>query len=501
LKTVIRQKFFYPIFIPILVILYYSVFLNIGEYSNTSYFGGDEYGYQSMGVNFTYGHGIQKLGGLEEFETYKFAPREDISGELLEFPDMNIDFFYRTPAYPMFLGVIYKVFGVEPIIAKHIQLLLLVLIAAFLPLVGQFYWNLHGFYNGMIAGPIYLIMNYKFSENLLTESLISFSIFLVVLAYIYFEMKNKSSRATIILGLACGTCLLVKGSLVFLPILISGYFGYLFYKNRDRVIIRRIALFLTAFALTVLPWSVYASVKSGELILISTQGKAVFMDTNNEYADGRWRPQWKRDPNSFYMNDGMQESSAIFRVANFYLHNPGTLPVLLWKKFVQGYGYLLTTWILLLVLFLDSVRVLLKKALTANLIRWLFSLIMVLMTGIIVYYWKTYLMADVLHFYTILSSTTAIRWFQLLLIALAIVVPTYLSRNGRMHVKAPEIFVLLFFNFLIVTLLTCADHTIYPSRYVKVMDFVLILFTVHYISSFTVTMVKLPRMQRMNENP
>ncbi|HHZ65847.1 MAG TPA: hypothetical protein EYN51_10220, partial [Flavobacteriales bacterium] len=83
MKTVIRQKFFYPIFIPILVILYYSVFLNIGEYSNTSYFGGDEYGYQSMGVNFTYGHGIQKLGGLEEFETYKFAPREDISGELL----------------------------------------------------------------------------------------------------------------------------------------------------------------------------------------------------------------------------------------------------------------------------------------------------------------------------------------------------------------------------------------------------------------------------------
>jgi len=488
-KELINKKFFQFFFFTALIVTYYSVFVNVAEFSNTAYFGGDEYGYQSMGVNFAYGHGVQKVGGIEDFEKYKFAPREKISGELLEFNDMNFYFFYRTPAYPLFLGLIYKIVGVQPIVAKYAQLLLLALIAGLLPLVGRYYWGGKGFISGLIAGPVYLAMNYKFSENLLTESLVSFSVFLLVLAYINFDIR-KSKWATALLGLSCGFCLLVKGSLLFLPILISAYFCYLFYRSRDKEIIRKTALFLGVFAVTVLPWSLYASIKSGSLILISTQGKAVLLDTNNEYAKGRWHPEWKRDENSFYKNDNLEDAPPIFRVMNYYFQNPARLPVLLWKKTLHGYFYLLPVWILLFIFFMESYLGLLKRILASNLLNWFFIVMTCSTVGLIVYYWSKYIMADVHHFYSVLSADAIVRRLQLFLMLLVIILPALLNRFHRTVFSAPPVFIIIFLNFFIVTLLTCADHAIYPSRYVKVMDFILILTTVHYLSNFLGSLAK-----------
>ncbi len=60
--------------------------------------------------------------------------------------------FYRMPGYTIFMGMIYKIFGVSPEIVKKIQLLLIIAIAAFLPFVGFNYWKKSGFIAGFMGG-------------------------------------------------------------------------------------------------------------------------------------------------------------------------------------------------------------------------------------------------------------------------------------------------------------------------------------------------------------
>jgi len=221
---VVKKKLLFPpkftkihaiVFFIILISIYLLIWGRLTVMTDTAYFGGDTWEYQSMGVNFAKGHGIQKFGALEPFDVYRFEKITPLPAYYNDFfQSAGEDDIYRTPAYPLFLAMVYKLFGVSPKTAKIFQLFMLVIIAASLPFVGYHYWGKIGFISGIPAGGLYLARNYKLAEQILTEPLIAFTVFLVLVALMIFEYRQRTIPA-IILGLTLGVALLVKGSLIF----------------------------------------------------------------------------------------------------------------------------------------------------------------------------------------------------------------------------------------------------------------------------------------------
>jgi 4-amino-4-deoxy-L-arabinose transferase-like glycosyltransferase len=334
------------LFFAILASFYFIVFGITADLKNTASFGGDTWEYQSMAVNFAKGYGIQKFGGLEAFDTYKFE-------HLTTLPPYYNDFFaragnydfVRTPAYPLFLGIVYKLFGINPAVAKVLQLLMLVVIAASLPFIGYQYWGTSGFVSGIPAGALYLATNYKLAEHILTESLIAFSVFLILVAFILYEEQEETFTACL-LGGFLGFALLVKGSLVFLPILTYGVVLISAIIKRDPGKLKLLFAMTISTAIVVLPWSIYASTKTGRFIFLSIQGSTAILDDNNEFCvDGGWHPEWVNNKTAMYNTDGIDKKHALEKVINFYWHNPMLLPRCMSQKFLKGFGPFLSLWV------------------------------------------------------------------------------------------------------------------------------------------------------------
>ena len=281
-----KNKRYRAILVLALIIIYYIIFSQKASFTDFTYFKEDCLIYQSIGVNFAKGHGIQKIGGIEKFKEYKFysdIPYRNFT--VKHFYEIGgYDFFFMTPGYTLFLGIIYKIFGVSPLIAKYIQLLLLIIVAAFLPLIGYYFWKFSGFISGLIASPLYIAFNYNISEGIMTESLVIFFIFLIVISFIYFKSK-KNLLSSVILGIILGLSVLVKGTLIFIPFLFFLYLLIKFYKAKEKKILKSLLIIVTTFILTILPWSIYANIKIFHSIIAAKQIKTIISDNTLSVQD------------------------------------------------------------------------------------------------------------------------------------------------------------------------------------------------------------------------
>lgn len=456
------------IFSSALIYMYYIVFSQLSNFSDTAYFGGDTWEYQSMAVNFSKGHGLQKFGGLEPFDQYKF----DTSDSLLlsEFvKEAGSDNFYRTPIYPFFVGAIYKLVGISPSIVKHIQLLLLIIIASLLPWVGYYFWNKQGFASGLVAGAIFMVKYFDMAGNLLTEPLITFSLFLILIAYIYFDYK-KNIISSIILGAAMGTGLLVKGSLIFVPILFLLYLFFRAYQGQNRRHLIHAALFISSLILTLAPWSTYASIKSGSFILLSTQGDILIKDSNNENtADGLWHPEWRKeiDQKEKYFYNNSNSGSIIFQVFKFYTKYPQLICTTVKNKLIQGFSSFLFLWIFWVVLFIECLSSLLTSRYKVS-------------NNILVWHILTAPLMIVFSFYFILYPTKQMEFiadqFNWILLGTFSLFLMMIAQRKTLLLKMPAIFYIFIINFLILTIITYGS-----PRFIEVIDFIFILCAVHYV--------------------
>lgn len=408
----------------VLAVVYYGTFSRVASFTGYADFGGDIWEYQSMAVNFAKGHGIARFGGIEDFSVYSFETDPAVS-RVMPAPlehflkagkNGGVEWFFRTPGYYLFLGVIYKIFGVSPLIAEHIQLILLATVAASLPLIGRHYWHKTGFWSGLIASPIAIASNYRFSGVLYTESLITFAVFLIVVAYALFEARRTVPRALLV-GIALGLGLLVKGSLVFIPPLLGLFLCFRWLWTRRTSDFVHLSAIIVAAVLTIAPWSIYASTQSGRFILLSTQAESILLDSHNEYVtNGAWYQEWRDDPQSFYNNDGLEGRSALLRVANFYRHHPILLPRIALEKLVAGFR----------------------------------PFPFLLVGGVLAF-----------------AEGCLLLWGRMR------------GTPRESHTHIPLIFLIIFINFALITVLVHVSHVVYYSRIVKPMEFLFILFGVH----------------------
>lgn len=418
------------LFTVVLAVVYVAVFSQMIPLTDEAEFGGDTWEYQSMAVNFATGHDIARFGGVEDFAVYKFdgpearAAKGLYSGNKEHFmragENGGVEWFYRTPGYYMFLGVLYKAFGISPLLAKQVQLLLLCIVAASLPWIGLHEWKTIGFWSGCIASPVTIASIYRFSAFLYTESLITFAVFLIVVTYEFFEARRTLLHAFLV-GFTLGVGLLMKASLLFIPPLLGIFLLVRWFRTKKVTDLLHLSGIGIACILTIAPWSVYASRQSGKFILLSTQTEAILLDAHNEYVkDGLWYQEWRDDPRSFYNNDGLEGRSAWVRVANFYRFHPLLLPRLAFDKLIGGFRPFPFLLIAIAVLAGDAVILFCRRA------------------------------GDL---------------------------------RGRLLTSVPPVFLIIFLNFIFITILTYVVSDVYPNRIVKPMDFLFILLGVHLMLS------------------
>jgi len=152
-----------------------------------AFFGGDTWEYQSLAVNLLHGHGY-RFGGLEPLQIYKFDFNSGYASRFKHFFDTETHYsFYRTPGYPFFLGIIYKIHGIHPGVVKKYQFIIIVMMASLMPLLCYYYYGYLGVISGTIAS--FLFIKYYLSDfrtgTLLTEPLMLLSIFVWVIALIF----------------------------------------------------------------------------------------------------------------------------------------------------------------------------------------------------------------------------------------------------------------------------------------------------------------------------
>jgi 4-amino-4-deoxy-L-arabinose transferase-like glycosyltransferase len=457
------------------------VFVNKVNFTDDATFGGDTWEYQSMGVNFAKGHGINKFGGIESFDTYRFARTEPLPEYYKSFVhNAGMNNFFRTPAYPLFLGVIYKVFEVSPRIAKHVQLLLLTFIALCLPWIGYHYWKLNGLISGLIAGPIYLATNYKLAEVILTEALTAFSLFLIVAGYVFFEKRNNS-LSSVLLGVSLGFALLVKGVLIFIPLFIGVWLLYKFFRHREKRILKNLFLMIVSAVFTILPWSLYASLQSNSFVFLSTQGSGSLLDGNNEFnSDGGWHPEWRDRKDSFYNNDSLAQASAMVRVVHFYTHHPDMVPKLIVKKLIKGFAPMMFLLLIFAIIIIERYVVFIDTYVRNKShasVYYTFALSMLALSIFLAYY----LSERPSSMYTVFRGSQFIN----ILFLIAILLPLLVIRLKDLDLHLPPIFFMVFLNFAIIIVMFFAESGVYRSRFVKVMDFIFILTAIQYLFTFT----------------
>ncbi len=448
-----------------LALLYGLVFFSLIRYEDTVNPHGDAWEYQAMAVATVQGHGLNRLGGIEPYEAYRFRNAANDSADYRAQCAWWGGRFhsYRTPGYPAFLAGVYEVFGISPARAKQAQLAMLILVAAFLPFVGYAYWKSIGFYGGVIGGLIFFDGWYHIAATMYTEVLIIFVLFLFVLGFLLWERKKTLPRA-VLLGVLCGVALLVKGDLVFVPLLVLLYLGLQAWKKA--IPARQAAVFAVVCVLTVAPWSVYASRMSGELVVLSTQGNRVLLEGNNEEVaiDGNWHPEYASDPQAFYNRKDIRKLPVLERVFRFYLAHPGIIPRMVSAKLTGAFGrflYLrLAIFFVLLRLFAmastaepqPAGRV--RKATNGALLRY---------GGVLV---------------ALVAVTAGI---PLMFLALA----ATLLLAGRRHLLRrfvfPVSFVVLLVNFLLITVIIFGDR-----RFVSVIDSFFTLTAMRFLLSFFV---------------
>jgi len=275
------------------------------KYGDFVEFGGDITQYHLLGVNIALGNGYKSgLSSKIHIDDYKFMvylrPNSDERKRYMNFaknPSGPRYSFYREPGYPIFLGAIYRIFGIHPLAVKIIQTILIGFVSAMLPLIGFYYWKRTGLLAGIIASYIF---NQSFGFEpwrLMTEALNLFCLTLWVITLINWEYR-ANNRSAFLLGIGSYLTVLVRGSNTLILICTICYI-----LVKTKAVGNRIRIgsaFFSGVMLLLLPWSIYATSRSGEFVLVCNGHlEKLILDGNNEDTldRGIWNPGWRKPAN------------------------------------------------------------------------------------------------------------------------------------------------------------------------------------------------------------
>ena len=260
----------------LLFLVYITIFLSFVRYENTVKIQGDSFGYQFRGVNYALkaetGNGDLFLKYMLSKETIDKRTGYEYALQRGPYPDIAC-----PPVYPMFLGIVYRIFGVSPAIARYSQLIMLLLVASFFPYLGFLIRQKTGFCIGLLSGLIFILIHYKMAEEIMTESIQIFTLFIASVSVLYFERQTTFFTA-FLTGILLAISLLVKGIILMIPIF---YFMYVFILSLNQKYLRaKLAIMIVSFLFIIMPWTIYANIHSGFIVkdFLSKKDLGQFID-------------------------------------------------------------------------------------------------------------------------------------------------------------------------------------------------------------------------------
>jgi hypothetical protein len=255
----IEKKYTRLLFSLILCLILYIIFFNNTDFTGIS-LEIKESSTQTIAVNFAHGHGFPKSGFIEDFEDYnitRYHPTGDLSYSYLnEYKGAYI--YHYPPIYELFIGSFYYLFGVNPLLLKQIQLLILIITISFLPILGFKLANKLGFWSGLISAPIVLYKYAALANHLEPHVLII--LFLFALAYLFQKLILEGKHyKLIIIGLILSFIILTQLTLILLPVFTILYLFFKLIIKPTRKAFFSFLILLASFIIPVSIWSLYAS--------------------------------------------------------------------------------------------------------------------------------------------------------------------------------------------------------------------------------------------------
>ncbi len=274
--------------------------------------------------------------------------RSIASGDLLGSPERTA--YFRTPLYPFFLGAIFRLPGDDLLTARLVQAGLGAVVPVLAAAVAaRRFGRTAAWSAGLLAASAWPLLHYG-RELLLT----SLAVFLVALLLFAWDRTTpvSSQRRWFALGVLAALCALTWSSLAVLTPLAAAGAAIEPAPTTGRRVRRALAV-LAGFALLALPVAARNLARSGELVLLASQGGINLWIGNNPEADGMsarlpgfsaWRNE---DVDAALAREhgrriGPSEQDAIFRAKAFafFRERPVDAARLLLRKaylFAQGY--------------------------------------------------------------------------------------------------------------------------------------------------------------------
>ncbi len=242
---------------------------------------------------------------------------------------------YWPVGYPIFLSLIYRVFGSHMVIAQVLN----VVLACLVTLLTYFFCRrLFDEETAKRAALINALLPSWIFISLLPNADILFS--LLILTALYLTYRDSTPVNTLLTGLSLGFATLTRAVSVFFPIFIAAY-RYLTERRWKGALGQMFLLFLLVEAV-LFPWQVRNYRVFGKFVLVSTNGGRHVWMGNNPNASGGYMGERSFVPREvFYdyslMNEIEKDRYAFRQGIKWALQNP-LQAVSIWpKKVIQLY--------------------------------------------------------------------------------------------------------------------------------------------------------------------
>jgi 4-amino-4-deoxy-L-arabinose transferase-like glycosyltransferase len=195
---------------------------------------------------------------------------------------------YWPIGYPLFLAIVYWIFGHHYFVVEFINVLLSLCICAFTYLVARRLI-------APLAARLTLVVLALFpSQIFFTNVLASEIIFTVLLLLVVYLLLKQEVRPTVLISLTVGVLLglliLIRAVALFLPLLVV--FFYLGSRRRPGLILRDAVLIILVAFLTLLPWMLRNKKTLGAFTIATSGGINLYIG-NSPISSGSW--VWKKE--------------------------------------------------------------------------------------------------------------------------------------------------------------------------------------------------------------
>ncbi len=216
---------------------------------------------------------------------------------------------FVVPGYPLFLALIYKLFGDGQTAVRFFQVITDVFSCIIFWLCCR---RIFSEKYALFAGAIFALIpsGILYTQTILTEALFGFCSMLIL----YRLIGSSRSGNLFATGMLFGAALLVRSSFLFCCLFFALYILFkrndLFQRSSLVYAGTKAAIFLAGVLLTVSPWLVRNKLTMGEFV-IATQGGSTLWEGNNPQATGTWNKQMVES------NPLFQERNEIIRDKEF----------------------------------------------------------------------------------------------------------------------------------------------------------------------------------------